>query len=98
MIHNNGAHHQGIKPGFAEWRRSREGEDLYRRPCKTRSFWDKDVMVLGQMRQAGRVPATGRPRSSNEAEYFSLMTLTRCAALLIDNIYRFIQAGRKSLV
>lgn len=91
IIHNmiGQAHGVGIFCGIGE--RCREGEDLYRE-MKTAGVLPNMVMVFGQMNE----PPGNRFRVGHAAltmaEYFRDIE-RRDVLLLIDNIFRFIQAG-----
>ncbi len=91
MIHNMIGHHDGrsIFCGIGE--RCREGEELYR-DMKAAGVLANMVMVFGQMNE----PPGSRFRVGHAAltmaEYFR-DDEHRNVLLLIDNIFRFIQAG-----
>jgi len=91
MIHNMIGHHEGrsIFCGIGE--RCREGEELYR-DMKAAGVLPNMVMVFGQMNE----PPGSRFRVGHAAltmaEYFR-DDEHRDVLLLIDNIFRFIQAG-----
>jgi F-type H+-transporting ATPase subunit beta len=91
MIHNMGGQHQGgsIFCGIGE--RCREGEELYR-DMRAAGVLPDMVMVFGQMNE----PPGSRFRIGHVAltmaEYFR-DDAHRDVLLLIDNIFRFIQAG-----
>ena len=93
MIHNMVRHHQGISLFCGIGERSREGEDLYR-AMQNAELLDKTVMVFGQMSK----PPGARYRVGHAAltmaEYFR-DDAHQDVLLLIDNIYRFIQAGQE---
>lgn len=91
MIHNMVKHHQGVSIFCGIGERSREGEELYR-DMKAAGVLPNMVMVFGQMNE----PPGARFRVGHTAltiaEYFR-DDEHRDVLLLIDNIFRFIQAG-----
>jgi F-type H+-transporting ATPase subunit beta len=91
MIHNMLGHHHGVSIFCGIGERSREGEELYR-DMKAAGVLPNMVMVFGQMNE----PPGARFRIGHAAltmaEYFR-DTENRDVLLLIDNIFRFIQAG-----
>lgn len=91
MIHNMVGHHQGVSIFCGIGERCREGEELYRE-MKTAGVLKDMVMVFGQMNE----PPGSRFRVGHAAltmaEYFR-DDEHRDVLLLIDNIFRFIQAG-----
>jgi F-type H+-transporting ATPase subunit beta len=91
MIHNMIGHHEGISLFCGIGERSREGEELYRE-MKAAGVLPNMVMVFGQMNE----PPGARFRVGHVAltmaEYFR-DDEHRDVLLLIDNIFRFIQAG-----
>jgi len=91
MIHNMIGHHQGVSIFCGIGERCREGEDLYRE-MKEAGVLPKMVMLFGQMNE----PPGSRFRVGHAAltmaEYFR-DDEHRDVLLLIDNIFRFIQAG-----
>jgi F-type H+-transporting ATPase subunit beta len=91
MIHNMVGHEKGISIFCGIGERCREGEELYR-GMKTAGVLENMVMVYGQMNE----PPGSRFRVGNAAltmaEYFR-DDEHRDVLLLIDNIFRFIQAG-----
>ncbi len=91
MIHNMVGQHEGVSLFCGIGERCREGEELYRE-MKTAGVLPNMVMVFGQMNElpgsrfrVGHVALT-------MAEYFR-DDERRDVLLLIDNIFRFIQAG-----
>jgi F-type H+-transporting ATPase subunit beta len=86
MIHNMIGHHEGVSIFCGIGERCREGEELYRDMVQA-GVLPNMVMVFGQMNE----PSGSRFRVGHAAltmaEYF------RDVLLLIDNIFRFIQAG-----
>ena len=91
MIHNMIAHQKGISIFCGIGERCREGEELYR-DMKEAGVLKNMVMVFGQMNE----PPGSRFRVGHAAltmaEYFR-DDEHRDVLLLIDNIFRFIQAG-----
>ena len=91
MIHNMVGNQQGVSIFCGIGERCREGEELYR-DMKTAGVLDHMVMVFGQMNE----PPGSRFRVGHTAltmaEYFR-DDEHRDVLLLIDNIFRFIQAG-----
>ncbi|WJG07697.1 F0F1 ATP synthase subunit beta [Aliiglaciecola sp. LCG003] len=91
MIHNMLGHHQGVSIFCGIGERCREGEELYREMQQAKVL-DNMVMLFGQMNE----PPGNRFRIANcaltMAEYFR-DDEHRDVLLLIDNIFRFIQAG-----
>jgi F-type H+-transporting ATPase subunit beta len=91
MIHNMVGHHQGVSIFCGIGERSREGEELYR-DMKSAGVLSNMVMVFGQMNE----PPGARFRVGHAAltlaEYFR-DDEHRDVLLLVDNIFRFIQAG-----
>ncbi len=91
MIHNMIGHHGGVSIFCGIGERCREGEELYRE-MQHAGVLPNMVMLFGQMNE----PPGSRFRIGHAAltmaEYFR--DDERCdVLLLIDNIYRFIQAG-----
>lgn len=91
LINNMVGRYEGVSIFCGVGERSREGEQLYRE-MKEAKVLDKTVMVFGQMNEAPgvrfRVPLTGLTM----AEYFR-DSEKKDVLLLIDNIFRFVQAG-----
>jgi F-type H+/Na+-transporting ATPase subunit beta len=91
MIHNMVGHHAGVSLFCGIGERSREGEELHR-DMKEAGVLPNMVMVFGQMNE----PPGSRFRVGHVAltmaEYFRDKE-KRDVLLLIDNIFRFIQAG-----
>ena len=91
MIHNMIKHQEGVSLFCGIGERCREGEELYR-DMKEAGVLPNMVMVFGQMNE----PPGSRFRVGHTAltmaEYFRDDEL-RDVLLLIDNIFRFIQAG-----
>ena len=91
MIHNMIGHHEGVSLFCGIGERCREGEELYRE-MKAAGVLPNMVMIFGQMNE----PPGSRFRVCHAAltmaEYFR-DDERRDVLLLIDNIFRFIQAG-----
>jgi F-type H+-transporting ATPase subunit beta len=91
MIHNMVGHHDGVSIFCGIGERCREGEELHR-DMKEAGVLPNMVMVFGQMNE----PPGSRFRVGHcaltMAEYFR-DDEHRDVLLLIDNIFRFIQAG-----
>ena len=91
MIHNMIGHQEGVSIFCGIGERCREGEELYR-DMKKAGVLPNMVMVFGQMNE----PPGSRFRVGHAAltmaEYFR-DDEHRDVLLLIDNIFRFIQAG-----
>lgn len=91
MIYNMVGQHEGVSIFCGIGERSREGEELYRE-MKEAGVLSNMVMVFGQMNE----PPGSRFRVGHAAltmaEYFR-DDEQRDVLLLIDNIFRFIQAG-----
>ena len=91
MIHNMIGHQEGISIFCGIGERCREGEELYR-DMETAGVLNNMVMLFGQMNE----PPGARFRIGHAAltmaEYFR-DDEHRDVLLLIDNIFRFIQAG-----
>jgi F-type H+-transporting ATPase subunit beta len=93
MIHNMVGQHKGVSIFCGVGERCREGEELYRE-MRDAGVLDHTVMVFGQMNEPPgarfRVGHTGLTM----AEYFRDQE-QQDVFLLIDNIFRFIQAGQE---
>ena len=91
MIHNTVRHHEGVSIFCGIGERCREGEELYR-DMKEAGVLPNMAMVFGQMNE----PPGSRFRVGyagvTMAEYFR-DDEHRDVLLLVDNIFRFIQAG-----
>jgi len=91
MIHNVIKHHQGVSIFCGIGERSREGEELYR-DMKAAGVLSNMVMVFGQMNEPPGARFRVGHAALTMAEYFR-DDEHRDVLLLIDNIFRFIQAG-----
>jgi F-type H+-transporting ATPase subunit beta len=91
MIHNMVKHHQGVSIFCGIGERTREGEELYR-DMKAAGVLPNMVMVFGQMNEPPGARFRVGHAALTMAEYFR-DDEHRDVLLLIDNIFRFIQAG-----
>jgi F-type H+-transporting ATPase subunit beta len=91
MIHNMVERHEGVSIFCGIGERCREGEELYR-DMKTAGVLDNMVMVFGQMNELPGSRFRVGHAAMTMAEYFR-DDERRDVLLLIDNIFRFIQAG-----
>ena len=91
MIHNMIGHQQGVSIFCGIGERSREGEELYR-DMKAADVLPNMVMIFGQMNEPPGARFRVGHAALTMAEYFR-DDEHRDVLLLIDNIFRFIQAG-----
>ncbi len=91
LIHNMIGHHQGVSIFCGIGERSREGEELYR-DMQQAGVLPNMVMVFGQMNELPGARLRVGHAALTMAEYFR-DDAHRDVLLLIDNIFRFIQAG-----
>ncbi len=91
MIHNIVGRHKGVSLFCGIGERCREGEDLYRE-MKKAGVLDKTIMVFGQMNEPPGARFRVGHAALTMAEYFR-DDVKIDVLLLIDNIFRFIQAG-----
>lgn len=91
MIHNVVKQHQGVSIFCGIGERCREGEELYR-DMKDAGVLPNTVMVFGQMNEPPGARFRVGHTALTMAEYFR-DDEHRDVLLLIDNIFRFIQAG-----
>jgi F-type H+-transporting ATPase subunit beta len=91
MIHNVVGHHHGMSIFCGIGERCREGEELYR-DMKDAGVLADMVMVFGQMNELPGSRFRVGHAALTMAEYFR-DDEHRDVLLLIDNIFRFIQAG-----
>lgn len=91
MIHNTARQHQGVSIFCGIGERCREGEELYR-DMKESGVLPNTVMVFGQMNEQPGCRFRVGNTALTIAEYFR-DDERRDVLLLIDNIFRFIQAG-----
>jgi F-type H+-transporting ATPase subunit beta len=93
MIHNMVNQHQGISLFCGIGERNREAEELYRE-MQTAGVLDQTVMVFGQMNEPPGARFRVGHAALTMAEYFR-DEAHQDVLLLIDNIFRFIQAGQE---
>jgi len=91
LINNTVQHHKGVSLFCGIGERSREAEELYRE-MGAAGVRDKTVMLFGQMNEAPGVRFLVGNTALTMAEYFR-DDLGQDVLLLIDNIFRFVQAG-----
>lgn len=91
MIHNMIGHHQGMSIFCGIGERCREGEELYRE-MKEAGVLQNMVMLFGQMNEPPGARFRIGQAALTMAEYFR-DDEHRDVLLLMDNIFRFIQAG-----
>ncbi|RVT44894.1 F0F1 ATP synthase subunit beta [Rheinheimera sediminis] len=91
MIHNMIGHHAGVSIFCGIGERSREGEELYH-DMKTAGVLPTMVMLFGQMNEPPGARFRVAHAALTMAEYFR-DDEHRDVLLLVDNIFRFIQAG-----
>lgn len=91
MIHNMVGKHKGVSLFCGIGERSREGEELYRE-MKEAGVLQNMVMVFGQMNEPPGARFRVGHAALTMAEYFR-DDEHRDVLLLIDNVFRFIQAG-----
>ncbi|MEB3322646.1 MAG: F0F1 ATP synthase subunit beta, partial [Synechococcaceae cyanobacterium] len=93
MIHNMVLQHRGVSLFCGIGERSREGEELHR-AMEEAGVLRNTVMVFGQMNEPPGARFRVGHAALTMAEYFR-DDAHRDVLLLIDNIYRFIQAGQE---
>jgi len=91
LIHNMVGAHQGVSIFCGIGERCREGEELYRE-MKEAGVLDNTVMVFGQMNEPPGARFRVGHTALTMAEYFR-DEKGQDVLLLLDNIFRFIQAG-----
>ena len=91
MIHNMVGHNKGVSMFCGIGERCREGHELYH-DMKDAGVMDNMVMMFGQMNEPSGARFRVGHAALTMAEYFR-DDEHRDVLLLIDNIYRFIQAG-----
>jgi F-type H+-transporting ATPase subunit beta len=91
MIHNMVGSYEGVSLFCGIGERCREAEELYREMQDT-GVLDHTVMVFGQMNESPGVRFRVGHAAMTIAEYFR-DDARRDVLLLIDNIFRFVQAG-----
>ena len=91
MIHNMAGKYEGISIFCGIGERNREGEEMYRE-IRDAGVLEKAVLVFGQMNEPPGTRFRVGHAALTMAEYFR-DDLRQDVLLLIDNIFRFIQAG-----
>lgn len=91
LIHNMVGQHEGVSLFCGIGERSREAEELYRE-MKDANVLDNTVMIFGQMNEVPGARFRVAHAALTMAEYFR-DDQRQDVLLLIDNIFRFIQAG-----
>jgi len=91
MIHNMVAEYDGVSLFCGIGERSREAEELYREMGEA-GVLSNTVMMFGQMNESPGVRFRVGHAALTMAEYFR-DDLRRNVLVLIDNIFRFVQAG-----
>ncbi len=91
MINNMVGRYEGVSIFAGIGERSREGEQLYRE-MRDAGVLNKTIMIFGQMNEAPGVRFRVALSALTMAEYFR-DDKKQDVLLLIDNIFRFIQAG-----
>ncbi len=91
LIHNMVRHHDGVSIFCGIGERCREGEELYR-DMRAAGVLPNMVMVFGQMNEPPGARFRVGHAALTMAEYFR-DDEHRDVLLLVDNIFRFIQAG-----
>ncbi len=91
MIHNMAGAYEGISIFCGIGERNREGEEMYREISEV-GVLDKAVLIFGQMNEPPGTRFRVGHAALTMAEYFR-DDLRMDVLLLIDNIFRFIQAG-----
>jgi len=91
MIHNMIGHQEGVSIFCGIGERSREGEELYRE-MKAAGVLPDMVMIFAQMNEPPGARFRVGHAALTMAEYFR-DDAHRDVLLLVDNIFRFIQAG-----
>ena len=91
MIHNTVSHHEGMSIFCGIGERCREGEELYRE-MEESGVLGNTVMVFGQMNEPPGARFRVGHAALTMAEYIR-DDAKQDVLLMIDNIFRFIQAG-----
>jgi F-type H+-transporting ATPase subunit beta len=91
LINNTVQSHKGVSLFCGIGERSREAEELYREMGEA-GVRDKTVMLFGQMNEPPGVRFLVGNSALTMAEYFR-DDMQQDVLLLIDNIFRFVQAG-----
>ncbi len=93
LIHNIAGHYEGVSLFCGIGERNREAEELYRE-MHDAGVLEKSVLLFGQMNESPGARFRVGHAALTIAEYFR-DTEHRDVLLLIDNIFRFIQAGNE---
>jgi F-type H+-transporting ATPase subunit beta len=93
MIHNMAVAHEGVSFFSGIGERNREAEELYR-DMQELGILDNSVLVFGQMDEPPGARFRVGHAALTMAEYFR-DDVKQDVLLLIDNIFRFIQAGQE---
>ncbi|MFP3914079.1 MAG: F0F1 ATP synthase subunit beta [Actinomycetota bacterium] len=91
MIHNMVGRHEGVSLFCGIGERSREAEELYRELTET-GVLSETILVFGQMKEQPGARLRVGHTALAVAEYFRDVR-RQDVLLLIDNIFRFVQAG-----
>ncbi len=91
MIHNMVAEYDGLSLFCGIGERCREAEELYREMGEA-GVRDQTVMIFGQMNESPGVRFRVGHAALTMAEYFR-DEMNRNVLVLMDNIFRFVQAG-----
>ena len=91
LIHNMVAAHRGVSIFCGIGERNREAEELYRE-LREADVLEDSVLVFGQMNEPPGVRFRVGHTALTMAEYFR-DDLGQDVLLLVDNIFRFVQAG-----
>jgi F-type H+-transporting ATPase subunit beta len=91
LIHNTIGHHRGVSVFCGIGERCREGEELYRE-IQSAGVLDKAVLMFGQMNEPPGARFCVGHSALTMAEYFR-DDRRQDVLLLMDNVFRFIQAG-----
>jgi F-type H+-transporting ATPase subunit beta len=91
MIYNIVGKHEGVSLFCGIGERSREAEELYREMSEA-GVLDNTVMIFGQMNESPGARFRVGHAALTMAEYFR-DDMHQDVLLLIDNIFRFVQAG-----
>ncbi len=91
LIHNTVGEHEGVSMFCGIGERSREGEDLYRE-MQEAGVLENTILVFGQMNEQPGARFRVGHTALTMAEYFR-DEKRQDVLLLMDNIFRFIQAG-----
>ena len=91
LINNTVGKHEGVSIFCGIGERSREAEELYR-DIRDAGVLDSTVMIMGQMKEPPGARFRVGHAALTMAEYFRDVA-RQDVLLLIDNIFRFVQAG-----